>query len=97
MHILENWFFFSFSDAGCNSSAMVLSTLAGLGAKFSCQNKNEMEQLSKIGIPPEDIFFGSSVKVASHLRFANSFGVDVMAFETAAEIAKIKKNSPNAR
>ena len=76
---------------------MVLTTLAGLGIKFSCQNKLEMEKLSKIGVTPQDIFFVSSVKVASHLRFANSFGVEVMAFETAAEIEKIKKNSPNAR
>ena len=76
---------------------MVLSTLAQLGAKFSCQNKLHLEQLSKIGVPAEDIFFGSSVKVASHLRFANTFGVNIMAFETAAEITKIKKNSPNAR
>jgi ornithine decarboxylase len=76
---------------------MVLSTLAELGAKFSCQNKLELELLSKVGIPAEDIFFGSSVKVASHLRLASSCGVDVMAFETAAEIHKIQKNSPNAR
>ena len=76
---------------------MVLSTLAELGAKFSCQNKVEMEQLSKIGIPAKDIIFGSSIKVAGHLRFASTFGVDVMAFESLAEIAKIKKNSPNAR
>ena len=76
---------------------MVLSTLAELGAKFSCQNKLEMEQLSKIGIPASDIIFGSSIKVASHLRFAETFGVRVMAFESLAEIAKIKKNSPDAR
>jgi ornithine decarboxylase len=84
-------------DAGCNTSSMVLSTLAQLGAKFSCQNKLEMEQLKKIGIPAQDIMFGSSVKVASHLRFAASCGIDVMGFESSAEIIKIKKNSPNAR
>lgn len=84
-------------DAGCNTSTMVLSTLAELGAKFSCANKLEMEQLSKIGIPAKDIIFGSSVKVASHLRYASSCGIDVMAFESLAEIQKIKKNSPNAR
>ncbi len=76
---------------------MVLSTLAELGAKFSCANKLEMEQLSKIGIPAKDIIFGCSVKVASHLRYASSCGIDVMAFESLAEIQKIKKNSPNAR
>ncbi len=48
---------------------MVLSTLAELGAKFSCQNKVQLEQLSKIGVPPEDIFFGSSVKVQNVISY----------------------------
>jgi hypothetical protein len=48
---------------------MVLSTLAELGAKFSCQNKVQLEQLSKIGVPSEDIFFGSSVKVQNVISY----------------------------
>ena len=59
--------------------------------------QGEIEMVLKLGVDPRRIIFANPVKSPSQLKFATSRGVDVMVFDSKEELAKMKKEAPNAR
>jgi len=81
----------------CNDSQMVLETLAALGTGFDCASKVEINKVLSLGVNPNRIIFANPAKPASHIRHANSTGVDLMTFDNESELYKIKSMFPTAR
>jgi ornithine decarboxylase len=76
---------------------MVLQTLAKCGAGFDCASKAEVKAALDAGVSPDEIIYANPCKQASHIKFACENKVNVMTFDNADELYKIKAVNPNAR
>ncbi|CAK1590985.1 unnamed protein product [Parnassius mnemosyne] len=81
----------------CNDDKLLLSTLAALGTGFDCASKAEIELITGLGVRPERIIFANPAKLASHIRYASTVGVDLMTFDSETELVKIKQAMPHAQ
>lgn len=83
----------------CNPSPMVLHLLSLLGVSFDCASTAEFQQV--LALPsapsPDRIIFANPCKPASFIRAANNAGVEMMTFDNADELHKIKRAHPNAK
>ncbi|KAI8867298.1 Orn/DAP/Arg decarboxylase 2, partial [Ramicandelaber brevisporus] len=82
----------------CNPDPVVVALLAELGANFDCASKEEIRRVIATGTPnaASRIIYANPCKAASHLRFAAESGVQMMTFDNADELHKIKKHHPTA-
>ncbi|KAH9370405.1 hypothetical protein HPB48_020398 [Haemaphysalis longicornis] len=69
---------------------VVLNVLNSLGVNFDCSNKLEIAAVLDIGVSPNRIVYANTVKSSSHLQFAREHSVNLMTFDSAEELAKIK-------
>nr|CAD7459282.1 unnamed protein product [Timema tahoe] len=81
----------------CNNKTIVLEVLAALGANFDCASKGEINQVLDLGIEQNRILFAKPTKLASHIRYAATVGVDLMTIDNEDELHKVKSLYPNAR
>uniref|UniRef100_S4RRH2 ornithine decarboxylase n=1 Tax=Petromyzon marinus TaxID=7757 RepID=S4RRH2_PETMA len=81
----------------CNSTQTIVHILATLGAGFDCASKEEIALVQSIGVSADRIIYANPCKQASHLRYAAKYGVDLMTFDSDAELHKIARINPNAR
>ena len=80
-----------------NSEPEVLRTVMESGAGFEVASKYELRMLKEIGVKPETIIFGASVKAADHIKEFHEYGVDRFAFDSVPEVEKIAAMAPGAR
>lgn len=81
----------------CNPNPAVLSTLVQLGIGFDCASRNEIATMLEMGVSPKKIIYANPCKQASFIRYADQQGVEMMTFDNADELHKVKKNHPNAK
>lgn len=81
----------------CNPDPEVLKLLAGMGTGFDCASKAEIEQVLRIGVPPERIIYAQPCKTKSFIRYAKKEGVRQMTFDNSDELYKIKEIYPDAQ
>src|SRR5262245_66658895 len=58
-----------------NPAQEVLSRLATLGASFDTASAGEIAQVLSLGVAPEKISFGNTIKKKSDIAWANARGV----------------------
>merc|ERR1719229_1415600 len=84
-------------DIFCNCAPVVLRHLSDLGFEFRARNKNEIKMAASAGVPACRVTLdGSAGLVASHLRLAAAEGVGRVVARTPADLAKIKREFPDA-
>ncbi|KAI5070931.1 hypothetical protein GOP47_0013182 [Adiantum capillus-veneris] len=76
----------------CNNHPLFLRTLASAQAGFDCAIKEELQQITLLGVSSERIVFANPYKLQSHMEFATVAGVQLTTFDSAAELHKIKKS-----
>ncbi|EIN03932.1 ornithine decarboxylase [Punctularia strigosozonata HHB-11173 SS5] len=82
----------------CNPDPYVLRLLAGLGTGFDCASNGEISQVLGIGaVDPSRIIFANPCKATSFIRGAQKAGVEMMTFDNADELYKIKRVYPGAK
>lgn len=83
----------------CNPSPVVLHFLSLLGMSFDCASSAEINQVLSLPTAPrpDRIIFANPCKPASFVRAAQQNGVEMMTFDNADELHKIKRYSPNAK
>jgi len=81
----------------CNPDPMVLKLFASLGAGIDCASKTEIQVTLRAGISADRIVYANPCKAASHIRFAESCNVQMMTFDNAEELYKIKRFFPTAK
>jgi ornithine decarboxylase len=75
----------------------MIKTLASLGCNFDCASKGELELVLGLGVQPERIIYANPCKQISGLNYAREHGVNLMTFDSAGELEKIKKFFPDAK
>ena len=74
----------------------VLEVLAGLGSSFDVASRAELDLCLALGVPPERISFGTTIKLEEDIAYANRRGVGLFAFDSECELAKIARAAPGA-
>ncbi|RXK40584.1 ornithine decarboxylase [Tremella mesenterica] len=83
----------------CNPSPPVLHLLSLLGLSFDCASTSEVTQVLSLPVKPNPkrIIYANPCKPASHIRAAQAQGVEMMTFDNADELYKIKRLYPQAK
>lgn len=81
----------------CNPNLLMLQGLAQLGCNFDCASEDEIKKVLEITSDPGRILFANPCKVPSHIRFAKENNVNVMTFDCAEELQKIKLYHPRSK
>jgi ornithine decarboxylase len=83
----------------CNPSPVVLHLLSLLGTSFDCASAAEIAQVMSLPCAPhgDRIIFANPCKPASFIRQAAEQGVDMMTFDNADELHKVKRLHPSAK
>src|SRR5262249_31751445 len=68
-----------------NPAPEIVSALSELGAHFDLASPGEMDLCLGLGIAPERLSFGNTIKRESAITKASSKGIRLFAFDSAAE------------
>jgi ornithine decarboxylase len=80
-----------------NPAAPVLRTLRDLNSNFDTASIYEIDQCLSLGIAPERLSFGNTIKKEADIRAAFDKGVRLYAFDSQAEIEKLARSAPGAQ
>ncbi|XP_075553537.1 ornithine decarboxylase-like [Dermacentor variabilis] len=81
----------------CNDNPVVLEVLGALDVGFDCASIAEIEAIISLRVDPSRIIYAHTQKHVSYLHRAWTLGVDLMTFDSADELYKIKGHYPRAR
>ncbi|MGB0631987.1 MAG: type III PLP-dependent enzyme [Alphaproteobacteria bacterium] len=79
-----------------NPAREVVSLVHSLGARFDTASIHEIEACLDLGIGPDRIAFGNTVKKQRDIARAYEHGVRLFAFDSRAELAKLAAAAPDA-
>jgi len=79
-----------------NPAPDVLAALASVGADFDLASMGEIERCLKLGIAPDRLSFGNTIKRESEIAQAYRNGIDRFAFDSIGEVEKIARAAPGA-
>ncbi len=80
-----------------NPAPEVVSVLRDKGAKFDVASPAEVDLCIGLGITPDRISYGNTIKKARDIRHAFERGIDLFVFDSEAELIKIAQAAPGAR
>ena len=80
-----------------NPARPIIERLDSLGSSFDTASIYEIEQCRAIGIAPERMAYGSTVKKERDIATAHGYGVGLFAFDSEAELDKLARAAPGAQ
>ena len=80
-----------------NPARPVIERLDRLGSGFDTASIYEIERCRALGIAPERMAYGSTVKKERDIAAAHGYGVNLFAFDSEAELDKLARAAPGAR
>lgn len=80
-----------------NSEKCVLEVLNRAGASFEVASRYELLLLKNLGVPANNVIYGTSVKPEDHIKEFVRYGVDRFAFDSEEELIKIARLAPKSR
>lgn len=80
-----------------NSDPKIIQYLDQLGCGFEAASGFEIDEAIQLGIKPERIIYGTSIKPASHIERSFRNGVTRFAADSREELEKIAEYAPGAR
>jgi ornithine decarboxylase len=80
-----------------NPAPEVVAAVAALGGRFDCASRGEIDLCLSLGIAPERIAFGNTIKKAADIAHAHAAGVRQFAADAEEELVKIARHAPGAR
>lgn len=79
-----------------NPNSFVLNRLHNLGCKFDAASIGEINLLFDIGVKPENISFGNTIKKTKDIKYAYDKGIRLFAVDAEEEIEKIASVAPGS-
>ena len=79
-----------------NPAREVVARLASLGACFDTASLGEIDLCLSLGVGPERISYGNTIKKQRDIAAAFERGVRLFAFDSAAELGKLAESAPGA-
>jgi len=80
-----------------NPAPRLLSTLAEQGLSFDAASAEEVDQCLDVGIAPDRISYGNTIKKRRDITRAHDRGVRLFAFDSDEELDKLAAEAPGAR
>lgn len=80
-----------------NSLDSVLLTLAARGSNFDVASVYEIDQLLRLGIAPERMSFGNTIKKAKDIAYAYAKGIRLFSTDSLSDVEKLAKHAPASR
>lgn len=80
-----------------NPAPQILKTLDKLGSCFDVASIEEVDMCLNVGISPEKISWGSTIKKARLIKEAYNKGIRLYAFDSEEELHKIAENAPESK
>jgi ornithine decarboxylase len=80
-----------------NSHTEILTLLKNLGSSFDAASKGEIDKLLSLGVDPNNISFGNTIKKESDIKYAWENGITMFAVDSEMEVEKIARNAPQAK
>ena len=80
-----------------NPAVEVLELLRDLGSCFDIASRYELDRVLALGITPDRISFGNTIKKAADIRYFYEKGVRLFATDSEGDLRNIAKEAPGAR
>ena len=80
-----------------NPAQPVLALLARLGSSFDAASIYEAEQCLDVGVSPDRISFGNTIKKSADIARAFDAGIRLFAFDSETELHKLALEAPGSR
>ncbi|TPX34241.1 hypothetical protein SmJEL517_g03068 [Synchytrium microbalum] len=81
----------------CNPDPTIVKTLASVGANFDCASKAEIQTVLDMGVDPSRIIYANPCKQLSYIKWAATRNVNMVTFDNADELVKIKAAHPHCK
>lgn len=75
----------------------VCRLLADLGSNFDCASIYELDRVLDLGVSPDRISYGNTIKKADHIKYAYDKGIRLYATDSKADLYNIAKYAPNSK
>ncbi len=75
----------------------VVSTLRDLGSSFDVATRYELDQLLRLGVDPERMSFGNTIKKEKDIAYFYEKGIRLYATDSTADVEKIARAAPGSR
>lgn len=75
----------------------VIELLAGLGSNFDCASIYELDRVLSVGVEPERISYGNTIKKATHVKYAYDKGIRLYATDSKADLQNIAEQAPGSK
>ena len=80
-----------------NPGDKVISLLAGLGSNFDIASRNELDKVLNLGISPDRLSYGNTIKKAKDIEYFYKKGVRMFATDSKEDLKNISKYAPGSR
>ena len=80
-----------------NPAVEVLELLRDLGANFDIASRYELDRVLSLGITPDRISYGNTIKKRADIRYFYEKGVRLFATDSEPDLRNIGKEAPGAR
>src|SRR5438105_3416043 len=80
-----------------NSEPEILQAVKDNGCSFEVASIYELDMLKQIGVSPDRIICGTSVKPADHIAIFFEYGVQRYAADSEEELDKLAQHAPGAK
>jgi ornithine decarboxylase len=80
-----------------NPMPEVLTLLNDLGSNFDIASRYELDLLLQLGVRPERISFGNTIKKRRDIAYAREHGVDLFVSDSMEDVINISELAPGAR
>jgi ornithine decarboxylase len=80
-----------------NPEKEIISMLADMGSNFDIASRPELDMVLSIGIVPERLSYGNTIKKARDIAFFYEKGVRMFATDSKEDLKNIAQNAPGSR
>ena len=78
-------------------STQVIGALAELGSNFDIASRYELDRVLSLGVTPDRISYGNTIKKSADIRYCYEKGVRLFATDSEADLRNIAREAPGAR
>ncbi len=80
-----------------NPAEKVITLLRDLGSNFDIASTYELDKVLSLGVEPERLSFGNTIKKAKDIKYFYDKGVRIFATDSKADLQNIAKNAPGSK
>lgn len=80
-----------------NPSNQIISMLNNLGSYFDIASKYQLDQVLNLGISPDKISYGNTIKKVEDIKYFYDKGVRLFVTDSLSDIKNISKYAPNSK